>query len=535
MRKKLTLGVAWGGAILSMITASSRGQNIPAPKPEVAIAAAAEDPALPKGPVLANWNSIKENYKVPEWYRDAKFGIFMHWGLYSVPAHGSEWYVKYMYGNADFIKWHTEHFGPPDKFGYKDFIPLFTCAKFDPDEWATLFKKAGARYIVPSAEHHDGWANWDSELTPWCAGKMGPKRDLIGDLARAVRKQGLKFGVSNHSMNHYDFIHPLAGLATDLFDPKYDDFYWVANHSDKRYQQFLADWVARNFELIDKYQLDMLWFDLGGRNRVMDPLKLKVAAYYYDRAKEWNKEVAISAKGEAFVSGSVMDYEREGRAPMELTDWVWQADDPIGNKFGYVEGMALANAGTLVDRLVENTSKNGNLLLNISPRSDGTIPTEQQQILLGIGKWLDVNGEAIYSTRPWVKYGEGPAADAAAQTMVQIRAAGFDERLNERNLGGPLVGGGGVPRKGYMPRDFRFTTNGNTLYALAMAWPGDQAVITSLASGKAPAGKIEKVELLGHEGPLEFIQDSGGLKVKMPTEKPCDYVYALKISGLQLK
>ena len=532
MQKRLEIVLL--GALLAALTAAPRvrAQGIPPAPPGVAAAAAAMKPVLPEGPVKPTWESVGANYKTPDWFRDAKFGIFMHWGLYSIPAHGSEWYVKYMYGNAGISQWHTEHYGPPDKFGYKDFIPLFTAAKWDPDAWALLFKKAGAKYVIPTAEHHDGFAMWDSDVTPWCAGKMGPKRDLIGDLGKAVRKQGLKFGVSSHRMNHYDFIHPLPGLKTDLYDPRYDDFYWVANHSDTRYRDFLADWVARSCELIDKYRPDMLWYDLGGGDRSMDPIKLKVAAYYYNRARGWGKSVSLSAKGEAFPAGSVMDYEREGRAPLELADYPWQADDPIGNKFGYVEGMALTNTQTLVMRLIENTSKNGNLLLNISPRGDGSIPDEQQEILLGIGRWLGVNGEAIYGTRPWAKYGEGPAADAAAQTMTQIRAAGFAGRTNEKNLGGPLVAGGGVPRGGYTPQDIRFTTKGGALYAILMAWPGAQAVVTSLAAGKAPPGRITRVELLGHAGALPFTQGADGLHVTMPVQKPCDYAYALKITGL---
>ncbi|MBC7914628.1 MAG: alpha-L-fucosidase [Pyrinomonadaceae bacterium] len=501
--------------------------------PEIVAAAALAKPAITKGPVQPTWESINANYQVPQWFRDAKFGIMMHWGLYSVPAHGSEWYVRYLYGNPGFTKWHTDKFGPPDKFGYKDFIPLFTCEKYDPDQWATLFKKAGAKYLVPSAEHHDGWANWDSDLTKWDAKDMGPKRDLIGDLAKAVRKQGMKFGVSNHRMNHYEFIKPTEGLATDLFDPKNDDFYWVANHSPKRYQEFLEDWVARSFEQIDKYQVDMLWYDMSGSSRRQDPIKMKVAAHYLNRAKEWGKEVALSSKGKAFLGANIIDYEREGRAPLELTDYVWQADDPIGNKFGYVTDIQYTTAESIVKRLIENTSKNGNLLLNISPKADGTIPQEQQQILLDIGKWLDINGEAIYASRPWDKYGEGPAAVAAAKAMVKIRAAGFAERENEANQGDSLVAGGGIPRKGYTPKDIRFTTKGETLYATVMTWPGEQAVITSLAKDKLE-GKINKVELLGYTGNLVFTQDSEGLKVKFPTQKPCEYAYVLKITGLQL-
>src|SRR5208282_5525668 len=183
------------------------------------------------------------------------------------------------------------------------------------------------------------------------------------------------------------------------------------------------------------------------------PLKIRVAAYYYNRAREWGKEVAISAKQAAWVTGQIMDYEREGRAPMELTDWVWQPDDPIQDKFGYVEGIHPGPASGFVYKIIENTSKNGNLLLNISPMADGTIPQEQQDVLLAIGKWLEVNGEAIYDTRPWVKYGEGPVADAAAAAMVTIRAAGFAGRINGQNQGGPGVGGGGISRNGYTPKD----------------------------------------------------------------------------------
>jgi alpha-L-fucosidase len=230
-----------------------------------------------------------------------------------------------------------------------------------------------------------------------------------------------------------------------------------------------------------------------------------------------------------------MDYEREGRAPLELTDWVWQPDDPIQDKFGYVEGIKPGPAKTYVWKIIENVSKNGNYLLNISPRADGTIPQEQQDVLLAIGKWIEVNGEAVYYTRPWIKFGEGPVADAAAAAMVKIRAAGFAGRLNGQNLGGEGVGGGGISRKGYTPKDIRFTTHGDILFATVMNWPVDEFVtITSLASGQPVEGKVEKVELLGRDGTLQFTRDAEGLKVKFPAEKPCDFVFALKITGLKL-
>jgi alpha-L-fucosidase len=514
----------------------------PRESPQMIAAALQGIPAIPPGPFQENWESIRQNYRDPAWFRDGKFGIMMHWGIYSVPAHASEWYVRYMYGgnvlegdrrgNADVVRWHTEHFGPPTQFGYKDFLPRYTAAKWDPDAWAALFKKAGARYVLAPGEHHDGFSNWDSAINPYNAKNFGPRRDLDGELIRALEKAGLKTGISNHSSIHFDFIPALPG--SDQYDPKWAAFYSVADRSDAARTRFLHDWVAKNLELIDKYHPDMLWFDMnGGRN--WDPLKLRVAAYYFNRAREWGKEVAISAKTDAFVSGQIMDYEREGRAPMELTDWVWQPDDPITNKFGYVEGVPPYPADQFVWKLIENVSKNGNLLLNISPRADGTIPQEQQDVLLAIGRWLDVNGEAIYATRPWTRYGEGPAADAAAATMVKARAAGFAGRLNGQNQGGPLVAGGGLPKSGYRPQDIRFTTHGDTLYATVMSWPTGPVVVTSLATGQTVAGRVARVELLGHAGSLAFTQDDEGLKVTFPTDRPCDYAYVLRITGLRLQ
>ena len=375
--------------------------------PAMVAAALVGLPPIPAGPYQPTWESIGANYKDPEWLRDGKFGIYMHLGIFSVPAHASEWYVRYMYGgNAGVMQWHTEHYGPPTQFGYKDFFPMYTMAKWDPDAWAALFKKAGAKYVLAPGEHHDGFSNWDSATNPYNSVNYGPHRDIDGDLIKALRKVGLEAGISDHSAYHFNFIPALAG--SDEFDPKWANFYNVADKSVAARTKFLHDWVAKRIETIEKYKPDMLWFDMS-TDHSWDPLKTYVAAYYYNRAVQWGKPVCISAKGAAWVSGQVMDYEREGRSPMELVDWVWQPDDPITDKFGYVEGQKVFGPDQFVAKIVENSSKNGNLLLNISPMADGAIPRNQQDVLLKIGSWLDINGEAIYGTRPWTHFKEDGA------------------------------------------------------------------------------------------------------------------------------
>jgi alpha-L-fucosidase len=480
---------------------------------EVVEAAVAQIPTkLPPGPFQPTWDSLKENYKVPSWFVGAKFGLFMHWGLYSVPAHHNEWYEKHMYG-AD-RQWHAEHFGPPDQFGYKDFIPLFTQSNFNADAWAELFKKSGAKFVVPTAQHHENFAMWDSAVTPFNAMQMGPHRDLIGELCQAVRKQGLKFGVSNHGIENFQFINPPAELVekmkaehADLYDPKWADFYNVADRSDAACEKFLVNWFARNVELIDKYQPDLLWFDNGVDQRYLDPLKLRVAAYYYNRAKAWGKEVSLSTKKAAYAPsnkntetiGSIIDFEKIGaRSPSGIRTGAWQVDEPIGSTWGYTEGERISGPAPIIAKLADTVSKNGTLLLNLSPKADGTFPPEISATLLEIGAWLGVNGEAIYDTHNWTKCGEG----------------------------------GGRGKSGL---NIRFTVKGENLYAIILGnWPGAEAVITSLAAGEKLEGKIATVTMLGSEGRLKFTQDDTDLKVKLPATAPCKYAYVLKITGLKM-
>jgi alpha-L-fucosidase len=461
---------------------------------------------LPAGPFAPTWESLQRNYKTPAWFLDAKFGIFMHWGLYAVPAHGSEWYEKHMYGSLR--QWHADNFGPQETFGYKDFIPLFKQEKFNPDEWATLFKKAGARFVMPTAQHHDNFAMWDSDVTPFNAKKMGPKRDLIGDLGKAVRRQGMKFGLSNHGIENFTFINPppdlnakLKNAGADLYDPEWASFYNVADRSPAAMSQFLTDWVNRNFELIDKYQPDLLWFDNGVNLRVLDPLKLHVAAYYYNRARQWKKDVSISTKFVAYAPsnddtrqvGSIVDFEKVGpRSPAGIRPAPWMVDDTIGSTWGYTTGMKVSSAGAILAKLVDTASKGGTYLLNISPKADGTIPEDQQKVLLEIGDWLAVNGEAIYGTHAWRRFSDSASA------------------------GGP---------------NWRFTVRGKSLYAIGNAAPDTTVTIKSLGTS---SGKVKTVRMLGIRGPLKFTQSESGLLLTLPSQLPNEHGFTFVIDGLNL-
>lgn len=467
----------------------------------------------PEGPYEATWQSVAEHYRTPEWFKDAKFGIFIHWGVYSVPAAGSEWYPKHMYNGLS--KPHREKWGKQSQFGYKDFIPMFKAEKFNPQEWAQLFREAGARYVIPTAEHHDGFAMYDSRLTRWNAKQMGPCRDIIGELAQAVRAEGMRFGVSNHRIENWDFMYPLSMSkdSTDLFLPENADFYGppqkpvlqsgmgpkamagaanggateaVINEQaeEGRHPQsdsFLAEWQLRTMEIIDRYQPDLLYFDNGINYRSLDPWKLRVARYYYNSAWQWKKEVSIQSKSQAYLAGSIQDFERESRAPRKPYDRYWQVDDPIGNKFGYIEGLKLQKAEGIIRNLVDNISCGGNLCLNISPKSDGTIPEDQQQVLRTIGKWLDRYGEAVYGTRPYTTFGEG--------------------------------------------RDIRYTCKGeHTVYVFVRNWHDKPFELTAI-----PKQDIRRIVCLGNDCKVGFRATAQGVLVDAPHSALHDQVVAFRI------
>jgi alpha-L-fucosidase len=472
-----------------------------------------------QGRFRADWESLQQ-YETPDWYRDAKFGIFIHWGVYSVPAFGSEWYPRMMYvKDSNEYKHHIETYGPQDKFGYKDFIPMFKAEHFDPAAWAELFKKAGAKYVVPVAEHHDGFSMYDSGVSDWTVTKMGPHRDTTGDLAKAVRAAGLHFGLSSHRVEHNFFLGPGRSIPSDVNDPQFAALYgpahnWVMNSSGTPLNNdftfvssaWADDWLARAAELVEKYHPDVFYFDWWIGQSTIRPNLTRFAAFYYNSSLKYGDHIGvINYKDYAMQEHSgVLDIERGQLG--DLRPFPWQTDTSVSNKsWGYIKNDTFKSPEFVVHQLIDIVSKNGNLLLNIGPRSDGTIPEEVQKVLLDVGAWLDVNGEAIYGTRPWRIYGEGP---------TKVSTGAFHDTETTK----------------YSPEDFRFTTKSDVLFVIGLAWPtSGEAVVHSITTtaGNKP---IENVALVGGDGKLQFEQRADGLHIKLPGQAPAKFAYALRVT-----
>jgi len=471
-----------------------------------------------------SWNSLK-THVTPTWFQDAKFGIYTHWGIYSVPACGPNgtWYPYNMYreGTPQY-EHHVKIYGHLSKFGYKDFIPMFKAEKFDPDEWAELFKKAGAQFAGPVGEHHDGFSMWDSQVNEWNVAKMGPKRDVVGELERAIRKQDMRFMVAlHHAANWWFFPHWKKDY--DSSDSRYVGLYgpphnleWTKNMpevkdrknewqlQDKPSKEFLDKWLAKIREVIDKYQPDMLWFDFG-LNFVQEHYKRESLAYYYNQAEEWGKDVVVTYKWHDLASGcGVVDLELGSFD--QLTYHVWITDTTVddGGGWSYLHDAKYKTATSLVHYLVDNVSKNGLMLLNVGPKPNGEIPEEAKEVLLEMGRWLEVNGEAIYGTTPWMVYGEGPTR--------MTKSGMFSEKEEVQ----------------YAAEDIRFTVKDGTLYAICLGWPGDETTIKSMAE-KLYDSEIKSVKMLGVDEVLPWKMTKEGLKIKTPTRKPCEHAYVFKI------
>jgi alpha-L-fucosidase len=437
-----------------------------------------------------------------------------------------------MYINRDrrgdnFFKHHVETYGPQKSFGYKDFIPRFKADKFDAAGWAKLFKETGARYVIPVAEHHDGFPMYECSFTRWNALQMGPKRDVIGELSKAVRDEGMKFGVSSHRAFNWMFY--VRDESFDNADPQYADLYgrpmpflfqdnaWdYKNFFPAQDKQFKDDWLARSCELVDKYKPDVFWFDFGitpkqdatyENNSYADHLK-QFAAYYYNASENWADGLGIiNYKFNAFPeAAAVLDKERSKMA--EIRKPFWQTDTAVSSSsWGYTQNQRYKTPDRLVDDLIDIVSKNGCLLLNVGPRADGTIPEQDQAILKAIGGWLKINGEAIYDTTYWKTFGEGPTSVSTGHVSES-------------------------KDKPFTAADLRFTTRDNVLYVTGMAWPkNDRITVRSLRSGSEfYPDSIGKVTMLGSDQDLKWTRGEDGLTVELPTTRPSEFAYVLKVT-----
>ena len=484
------------------------------------------DSVIAGGPYTDAWESLCQ-YSPPNWYADAKFGIFIHWGVYAVPAFGNEWYPRFMYlrGTPEY-EHHIKNWGPHKQFGYKDFIPLFTGKQFDPHAWMSLIKDSGAKYVMPVAEHHDGFAMYDCGFSEWNAVKMGPKRDVIGELQKAARDAGIVFAVSYHRAEQCWFFNGGRDYACDVTDPAWAGFYGrqqdgglVDNidishdiHSVPPSPEHCADWLVRLCELVDRYQPRIVWLDWWIHNMAWKPWLRKFAAYYYNSARQSGYEAAINYKYHAFAYGSaVFDVERGQLAGIRPS--LWQTDTAAGlDSWGYTTANRFKKPLDLICSLVDIVSKNGVMLLNIGPRADGSITGEDTAILRAIGQWLRDNGEGIYDTRPWHWFGEGPTLfeEGAFRDMEQVC---------------------------FTSRDFRFTYKAGTLYAFVMKYPQDgKTVIPSLKKGTGSHGTgdfhIASARILGHDRELALTRDNAALTITVKgtinTEYPVGFALRLE-------
>jgi alpha-L-fucosidase len=514
--------------------------------------------SLASGPYAPTWESLKQ-YQAPDWFRDAKFGIWAHWSAQCVPEQG-DWYARQMYiqGHSQ-NKYHVEHYGPPSQFGFKEIDNLWKVDKWEPEELIQLYIKAGAKYFVSLANHHDNFDCYDSRHHEWNSVRVGPKKDIVGTWAQIARKHGLRFGVTNHSAHSwhwfqtaygYDAEGPLAGVRYDGFLTKKDgqgkwwegldpqELYtgpnivipngltaikaatdWHNQHDRKWTKEpppnnpaFVDKWFLRCQDLIDRYDPDLLYFD--NTELPLGQAGLDIAAHFYNsniRRHHGRLEAVLNSKGlkPEHMGTMVLDIER-GRANQILAD-PWQTDTCIGSwhyQRSLYEQHRYKTPEAVIKMLIDIVSKNGNLLLNIPVRGDGSIDEDEKQFLAGLASWMPANQEAIFGTRPFVVFGEGPPDVASTGNFNESKA------------------------RPYTAEDIRFTTKGNVLYAFALGWPAEGKITIKTLARSAPSysWEIAKIELLGAPGALHFTRDENGLVVMLPERKPNDYAYVFKIT-----
>ena len=471
-----------------------------------------------------SWESLEKHEAAPEWFRDAKFGIYFHWGVYTVPAFGNEWYPRWMhFKGTEIYEHHLATYGHPSEFGYHDFVPMFKAENFNADQWADLFVKAGARFAGPVAEHHDGFAMWDSKATPWNAKEMGPKRDITGELAEAIKDRNMKFICTFHhakqlqrhdsipvdsndegyKFSHYPFF---KGMPPSSDDEKLK--YLYGNMPEAQWLEEI--WLAKLKEVIDQYQPDIMWFDYM-LDTIPENVKQEYCAYYLNEAEKLGKEVVIVRKQDDLpLELSVDDLEKSRKN--RIGEEPWMTDETVSKgSWCYTEDLEIKESKDVLHVLIDIVSKNGVLLLNISPKADGTIPDIQQQVLLDIGNWLDKYGEAIFETRPWYTFGEGPTKEPEGHFKYHRDFL-------------KIV---------YSADDVRYTKKDDHIYATLLGWPGagEEILLTAFASDQLPEPlTVKQVTILGTEVGLEWQQADRGLTIHTPSTVPDDMAMVFKIS-----
>lgn len=485
-------------------------------------------PPIQRGPFKGTRESLMA-YRVPDWFRDAKFGIWAHWGPQSATEYG-DWYARNMYIEGEWqYNHHVKTYGHPSKFGFKDIIPTWKADRFDADYLVGLYKKAGAKYFVSMGVHHDNFDLWDSKHTRWNSVRTGPRKDIVGLFRRAALRHGLRFGVSEHLAMSYKWFSvskgsdkhgPLANVPYDGANPLYADLYHDIKqvyinlewNLDNTSEAFKRHWYLRIRDLVDKYQPDILYTD--GEIPFGD-LGLNQTANLYNLSARRHggrvEAVQLSKRREDCAGGTcVMDVERG--VVENVWPEPWQSHTCVGN-WHYLKGVAYKTPKMVIDMLVDIVSRHGNLLLNFPLPNNGMLDAEELKILSAITEWMKTNGDAIYATRPWKVYGAGPSTNPPAAA---------DAKFNESK------------RRELTVEDVRFTRKGQTLFAFFMGWPENSQVIISPLARHAAAGEISRLELLGFRGRLKWSRDEAGLKVQLPAEPPGAHAFALRINGLKL-